>query len=266
MIPINGLTPEDPSLSVISCALYFIIGNISPLKPLLVFIKTTGLLLNSKLFVESCAPIIDPFGVIVKDPVTPDPTRVIVSPLVYPNPGLETYTLVTIPETLVPTPTLPLPRSRSPPQYPEPWSVRTILFTAPFSTITFPVAPSPWLLLSKIVIEVELLYPLPPFKTSTENIDLSIPTIGLTIAPVPSPLITAAGGIHCGCFTPIGNVLKSSCVVGLYVLLLHTSNEFAPFPKREYEAIAASIDPNPPASNNSAAFPPLNLSIVFSSS
>ena len=51
----------------------------------------SGLLSYSKLLlVGSCAPIIEPFGVIVKEPVTPEPTTVNVSPLVYPIPGAET--------------------------------------------------------------------------------------------------------------------------------------------------------------------------------
>ena len=80
----------------------------------------SGLLSYSKLLlVGSCAPIIEPFGVIVKDPVTPEPTTVNVSPLVYPIPGAETWILVMIPDISVPTPTF---KSilLSPPQYPEP--------------------------------------------------------------------------------------------------------------------------------------------------
>ena len=57
---------------------------------------------------------------------------------------------------------------------------------------------------------MELSYPLPPSKISTENIFLSLPTIGLTTAPVPTPLISAAGGKHCGSLPPTCNVLKSS--------------------------------------------------------
>ena len=49
-----------------------------------------------------------------------------------------------------------------------------------------------------IATPVELSYPDPPFKISIENIDLSFPTIGLTTAPVPTPLICATGGMHCG--------------------------------------------------------------------
>ena len=114
-----------------------------------------------------------------------------------------------IPDISVPTPTF---KSilLSPPQYPDPCFVTTILSTTPSLTITSPLAPSPCPLLSKIVILVELSYPLPPSKISTEKIFLSLPTIGLTTAPVPTPLISAAGGMHCGCLTPTGNGLKSS--------------------------------------------------------
>ena len=189
VIPINGLTPVDPSTSVINWVLYFIIGISSALEPSVVFNKITGLLSYSKLLsVGSCAPIIEPFGVIVKDPVTPEPTTVKVSPLVNPIPGEDTWILVIIPDISVPTPTF---KSilLSPPQYPDPCFVTTILSTAPSLTITSPLAPSPCPLLSKIVILVELSYPLPPSKISTENIFLSLPTIGLTTAPVPTPLI-----------------------------------------------------------------------------
>ena len=117
--------------------------------------------------------------------------------------------LVIIPDIYFPTPTFKS-MLLSPPQYPDPCLVTTIFFTTPSSTITSPLAPSPCPLLSKIVILVELSYPLPPSKISTEKIFLSLLTIGLTTAPVPTPLISAAGGIHCGCLTPTGYVLKSS--------------------------------------------------------
>ena len=67
------------------------IGISSALEPSVVFNIMIGLLSYSKLLlVGSCAPIIEPFGVIVKDPVTPEPTTVNVSPPVYPIPGAET--------------------------------------------------------------------------------------------------------------------------------------------------------------------------------
>ena len=50
------------------------------------------------------------------------------------------------------------------------------------------------------------------------------------------------------------------------MLLLQPPNISEPLPKRENDAIAASIDPNPPCSNNSDVLPSVILSIVCNKS
>ena len=66
-------------------------------------------------------------------------------------------------------------------------------------------APDPQPLLSTIEIVGGIVYPTPPLMTSTENIDPVLSTIGIALAPTPSPKILTIGGMQVEYFDPTGN-------------------------------------------------------------
>ena len=84
------------------------------------------------------------------------------------------------------------------PQYPKPDSLIIILLTSPSLTIASACAPVPCPVLSIIETAFWLVYPLPPFNTSIENILVLFPTTAFNIAPDPFPVIKTLGGIHLG--------------------------------------------------------------------
>ena len=75
-------------------------------------------------------------------------------------------------------------------------------------------APDPQPLLSTIEIVGGIVYPTPLLNISTENIDPVLSTIGIALAPIPSPKILTIGGIQVEYFDPTGNGTISFWFVG----------------------------------------------------